>query len=94
MGSIVAARVTVGVEMIRFFLAKSLKLSLPITVVNDVGLFVPLVDERSGLPVGPSEAEPVNMLPGTEVVQARGRTAFEVGRRTWDHTRLWGMQIH
>ena len=49
--------------MIRFFLAKSLKLSLPITVVNDVGLFVPLVDERSGLPVGPSEAEPVNMLP-------------------------------
>ena len=31
--------------------------------MNDVGLFVPLVDERSGLPVGPSEVEPVNMLP-------------------------------
>ena len=47
----------------RVFVATSLKLCLPITVVNDVGLFVPLVDERSGLPVGPSEVEPVNMLP-------------------------------
>jgi len=64
MGSIVAARIWVGVEMIRrVCVAESLKLCLPITVVNDVGLFVPLVDERSGLPVGPSEAEPVNMLP-------------------------------
>jgi hypothetical protein len=64
MGSIVAAMITVGAEMIRrVFVAKSLKLCLPITVVNDVGLFVPLVDERSGLPVGPAESEPVNMLP-------------------------------
>jgi hypothetical protein len=53
MGSLVAARIRVGVEMIRrVFVAKSLKLCFPITVVNDVGLFVPLVDERSGLPVG------------------------------------------
>ena len=63
-GSLVAARIRVGVEMIRrVFVAKSLKLCLPITVVNDVGLFVPLVDERLGLPVGPAEVEPVNMLP-------------------------------
>ena len=46
MGSIVAVRVRVGVEK-EVFVAKSLKLCLPITVVND-GLFVPLVDERSG----------------------------------------------
>ena len=47
----------------RAFVAKSLKLCLPITVVNDVGLFVLLADERSGLPIGPSVSEPVNMLP-------------------------------
>ena len=46
MGSIVAVRVRVGVEK-EVFVAKSLKLYLPITVVND-GLFVPLVDEPSG----------------------------------------------
>eukprot|EP00435_Cladocopium_sp_Y103_P009367 s4288_g2.t1 len=55
----------------RVFVAKSLKLCLPLTVVNDCGLFVNLVDERSGLPIGPSAPEPVNMLPeGQDLVKS------------------------
>eukprot|EP00435_Cladocopium_sp_Y103_P034092 s1874_g8.t1 len=66
-GSLVVAKIRIGVEMVRrVFVAKSLKLCLPLTVVNDCGLFVNLVDERSGLPIGPSASEPVNMLPEAE----------------------------
>ena len=90
MGSLVAARIRVGVEMIRrVFVAKSLKLCFPITVVNDVGLFVPLVDERSGLPVG-LKLNLWTCCQRDKIWPCLRRTAFEVGWRTWDHTRLWG----
>ena len=82
MGIIVAARARVGVEMIRrLYVAKRLKLCLPTTIVNDVGLFVTLVEEMSGLLVGPAESEPVCMLPEGQ----------DMGGRTWYHTGLWGM---
>lgn len=54
MGCWVISRVRIGQEMVRrVFVAKSIKLSLPITIQNDYGLFVPLVDERSGKPEQP-----------------------------------------
>ena len=52
MGSVVMGKVRVGQELvIRTFIAKSLKLALPIEIDNSFGLFVQLTDERSGLPV-------------------------------------------
>ena len=52
MGSVVMGKVRVGQELvIRTFIAKSLKLVLPIEIDNSFGLFVQLTDERSGLPV-------------------------------------------
>ena len=50
-GSAVIGKIRVCHEMIiRCFVAKSLKLVLPIEIQNEFGLFTQLVDERSGLP--------------------------------------------
>ena len=59
MGVVVMARIRVGTEMIaRTFIAKSIKLCLPITISNDFGTFVQLVHERSGMPVEPVVDKP------------------------------------
>ena len=65
MGVVVMARICVGTEMIaRTFIAKSIKLCLPITISNDFGIFVQLVHERSGMPVEPVvDKPPESVLP-------------------------------
>ena len=65
MGVVVMARIRVGTEMIaRTFIAKSIKLCLPITISNDFGMFVQLVHERSGMPVEPVvDKPPESVLP-------------------------------
>lgn len=52
MGSVVIANIRVGQEMVRRkFTAKAIKICLPIELLNEFGLFVSLVDEKSGLPI-------------------------------------------
>ena len=65
MGVVVMARIRVGTEMIvRTFIAKSIKLCLPISISNDFGIFVQLVHERSGMPVEPVvDKPPESVLP-------------------------------
>ena len=65
MGVVVMARIRVGTEMIaRTFIAKSIKLCLPIAISNDFGIFVQLVHERSGIPVEPVvDKPPESVLP-------------------------------
>ena len=65
MGVVVMARIRVGTEMIaRTFIAKSIKLCLPIAISNDFGIFVQLVHERSGMPVEPVvDKPPESVLP-------------------------------
>ena len=65
MGVVVMARIRVGTEMIaRTFIAKSIKLCLPITISNEFGIFVQLVHERSGMPVEPVvDKPPESVLP-------------------------------
>ena len=59
------ARIRVRTEMIaRTFIAKNIKLCLPITISNDFGMFVQLVHERSGMPVEPVvDKPPESVLP-------------------------------
>ena len=59
------ARIRVGTEMIvRTFIAKSIKLCLPISISNDFRIFVQLVHERSGMPVEPVvDKPPESVLP-------------------------------
>ena len=65
MGVVVMARIRVGTEIIaRTFIAKSIKLCLPIAISNDFGIFVQLVHERSGMPVEPVvDKPPESVLP-------------------------------
>ena len=54
MGVWVSARIRIGSEMvIQRFVAKSIKLCMPVEILDGHGLFVKLVDERSGLPEAP-----------------------------------------
>ena len=66
MGTVIIAKVRMGQELtMRKFVARSIKLCVPIRVCNDYGLFSTLVDERTGRPAVPSlpSEDPVNPLP-------------------------------
>ena len=50
MGVVVMAKIRIGKELVaRTFIAKSIKVCLPISISNDFNIFVQSVDERSGL---------------------------------------------
>ena len=60
MGVLVSARIRIGSEMVtQRFVAKSIKLCMPVEILDGHGLFVKLVDERSGLPEAPRSSEEV-----------------------------------
>ena len=60
MGVWVSARIRIGSEMVtQRFVAKSIKLCMPVEILDGHGLFVELVDERSGLPEAPRSSEEV-----------------------------------
>ena len=62
MGVWVSARIRIGSEMvIQRFVAKSIKLCMPVEILDGHGLFVKLVDERSGLPEAPRSSEEVSV---------------------------------
>ena len=62
MGVWVSARIRIGSEMvIECFVAKSIKLCMPVEILGGHGLFVNLVDERSGLPEAPRSSEEVSV---------------------------------
>ncbi len=65
MGVVVMAKIRIGKELVaRTFIAKSIKVCLPISISNDFNIFVQLVDERSGLPIeGKPQEEPQVSLP-------------------------------
>ena len=62
MGVWVSARIRIGSEMVyQRFVAKSIKLCMPVEILDGHGLFVRLVDERSGLPEAPRSSQEVSV---------------------------------
>ena len=84
MGVWVSARIRIGSEMvIQCFVAKSIKLCMPVEILDGHGLFVKLVDERSGLPEAPRSSEEVFCSIASRLEMSCNWTTCEVARRTW-----------
>ena len=83
MGVWVSARIRIGSEMvIQRFVAKSIKLCMPVEILDGHGLFVKLVDERSGLPEAPRSSEGFCSI-ASRLEMSCNWTTCEVARRTW-----------
>ena len=85
MGVWVSARIRIGSEMvIQRFVAKSIKLCMPVEILDGHGLFVKLVDERSGLVTRGSKVFRRGFCSiASRLEMSCNWTTCEVVRRTW-----------